>query len=84
MLKIFHKRRPKSTESGFLFRLSIPLLIAGGSATALGIRRLLSEESFPGGLGPALGISVGMLIFGIWGLIHSWRLDRKQQDGSEI
>ena len=78
MLNFLRSQRSKSPDSSILLRLSLMFLIAGGSLTGVGTSRLLSDEPTADGFGKAFAISVSMLICGIGGLIHRWRLDRKQ------
>lgn len=82
MLNIFRSLRSKSPDSSILLRLSLMFLIAGGSLTGIGIWRLLSDEPVADSFGKAFAISASMLICGIGGLIHRWRLDRKHERGS--
>lgn len=84
MLNFFRSLRSKSPDSSILLRLSLMFLVAGGSLTGVGIWRLLSDEPVADGFGKAFAISASMLICGIGGLIHRWRLDRKQGRGGAV
>ncbi len=84
MLNFWRGQRSKSPDSAILLRLSLMFLVAGGSLTGIGTVRLLSDEPVADGFGKAFAISASMLICGVGGLIHRWRLDRKHGRGEEI
>ena len=84
MLNFLRAQRSKSPDSAILLRLSLMFLLAGGSLTAIGALRLLSDEPVADGFGKAFAISASMLICGIGGLLHRWRLDRKLGRGGEM
>ena len=79
MLNIFRNRRARSTESKFLLRLGLLLVVPGATLTAMGIYLRLSDATISDTFWAAMAISVSILLCGIGALAHRWRLDRNQR-----